>query len=161
MTKHLKRYTPIGVIALTAALVLGIGLGTADRDVKVPPSVNINKKDLSDLHSDMVSFCRQTAEMRATAYPKIEALARVGLRNVKPDQIADVIDALDLSGLEPEKMPVEIRDDVVYLMKSRDDAVKTIRDAPESAPLEDLIPKDLVQKLASLIEISNANCGGG
>jgi len=105
-----------------------------------------------------VAFCEQTAPIRRQIEATVERLEASGVDAPTPDEVANLVESFDLASLDVDSAPVELRDDLRYLLDHRDEAIVTIRAAPADTPVSELVPADLAERFSTLVQFSISNC---
>ncbi|MEO6988399.1 MAG: hypothetical protein ABI239_07110, partial [Aquihabitans sp.] len=75
-----------------------------------------------------------------------------------PAELADLIESLDISKISVDEAPAELRDDLQYVIDRRTEAVTQIRSAPPGTPISKLLPHDLLDRFATVVQYNLDHC---
>lgn len=145
---------PVIVAIAVAAFVLSARDKEGDGSAAPTTSMAVDGQPGTTTTVDpkVASFCRETETINQQMQEASERFQTDEGDVPTPDEVADLIASFDLASLDIDQTPAEMQDDLKYLIERRDAAVDEIRRAPVGTPITELLPADLLERFANIIQ---------
>lgn len=165
----LRTIALIAIPVIVAIAVAAFVLSARDKDSSeaVAPTTTSATTSTTDdqpgttttVDPGVASFCTETATISTQMQEASKRFEAKGDDVPSPGEVADLLESFDLSAIDVDRAPAALQDDLRYLIERRDAAVAEIRTAPEGTAVSDLVPADLLERFASIIQFYLDNCG--
>lgn len=162
----LRTIALIAIPVIVAIAVAAFVLSARDKDSSesATTSTSVASTDgqpetSTTVDSTVASFCQTTETINQQMQEASDRFQNDEGDVPSPDEVADLIASFDLSVIDIDQTPAAMQEDLRSLIEGRDAAVAEIRRSPDGTPVTQLLPADLLDQFANIIQFHLDNCG--